>query len=136
MRWHTIEAEMNLANCASVIQIADWRMMPHVINSGTVTRPVSRSDTARLHSSRLVIDRRYLFLAIKTKTKPLTVTINTARTIAGTSALGSKKPWYISSCLSSASGKLVKVCINATIHVLPIRLGFIFYSSGSVSWPS
>ena len=66
--------------------------MLHVINSGTETRPVSRSDKARLHSNRLVLDRRYLFLVIETKTKVLRETINTARTMGTVSALGSKKP--------------------------------------------
>ena len=74
------------------MQIADWRNTLQVINSGTETRPVSRSDKARLHSSKLVLDRRYLFLVIKTKTKVLRETINTARTMGRASALGSKKP--------------------------------------------
>ena len=79
---------MNLDNCSSVRQMADWRMMLHVINSGTETRPVNKSDTARLHSSRLVIVLKCFFLAVKAKTKQFTITIKTARIIAGTSAGG------------------------------------------------
>ena len=70
--------------------------MLHVINSGTQTRPVSRSDKARLHSKRFELERRYFFLDIKDKTKVLRKTINTARTMGRTSALGSKKPSYSS----------------------------------------
>lgn len=81
---------MNRDSCSSVRQIADWRMMLHVINSGTVTRPVRRSDKARLQSSILVIDLKYAFLATKIKTKLLMMTINVAKAIAGTSTAGSK----------------------------------------------
>lgn len=95
IRWHTIDAEMKRDNSSSVRQTSDWRIILHVINIGTATRPVSRSDVARLHSSRLVIDRRFFFFAINNKTKPLTIKISTARTIAGISAAGSKY-WYIS----------------------------------------
>ena len=86
---------MKRDNSSSVRQTADWRIILHVINIGTATRPVSRSDVARLHSNRLVIDRRFFFFAIRNKTKPLIMKINTARTIAGISAAGSKY-WCIS----------------------------------------
>ena len=87
--------------CSSIMQIADLRTMLHVINRGTETRPVSRSDKARLHSKRFELERRYFFLDIKIKTKVLRKTIKAARTMGRTSALGSKKPSY-SSCLPSA----------------------------------
>lgn len=75
-----------------MMQTADWRKMLQVINSGTDTRPVRRSDKARLHSSKLVLDLRCFFLNIKIKTNVLTKIINTASTSGRTSALGSKYP--------------------------------------------
>ena len=75
-----------------MMQTSDWRTMLHVRNSGTETRPVNRSETARLESRRLVIDRRYFFRAIRISTKLLMTTINTAKTMGTTSALGSKIP--------------------------------------------
>ena len=95
IRWHTIDTEMKRDISSSARQTADCRIILHVINIGTATRPVSRSDVARLHSSKLVIDRRYFFFAINSKTKPLTVRIKRAWTIAGISAAGSKY-WCIS----------------------------------------
>lgn len=90
IRWQTIDAEMKRDICSSVTQIADWRIILHVINSGTDTRPVSRSDKARLPRRRLVLERKYRFHDIKTNTKELTKIINTASTSGTTSALGSK----------------------------------------------
>ena len=75
-----------------MMQTADWRKMLQVTNSGTDTRPVRRSDKARLHSSKLVLDLRYFFFNTKTKTNVLTKIINTASTRGRTSALGSKYP--------------------------------------------
>ena len=95
IRWHTIDAEMKRDISSSARQTADWRIILHVINIGTATRPVSRSEPARLSSSRLVIDRRCFFFAINSKTKPLKIKISIARTIAGISAAGSKY-WCIS----------------------------------------
>lgn len=102
IRWHTIDTEMKRDISSSARQTADCRIILHVINIGTATRPVSRSDVARLHSSKLVIERRYFFFAIKSKTKPLTVKIKTAKTIAGISAAGSKY-WCISPLNPSSS---------------------------------
>lgn len=93
---------MNRDNCSSVRQTANPRMMLHVINSGTETRPVRRSDKARLHSSRLVMDLKYIFLATKIKTKLLVMTMNVAKAIAGTSTAGWKRPSLMSSNSSSA----------------------------------
>ena len=63
------------------MQTSDWRTMLHVRNSGTETRPVNRSETARLQSRRLVIDRRCFFRAIRIRTKLLMSTTNTAKTM-------------------------------------------------------
>lgn len=91
IRWQIIDAEMKRDICSSVTQIADWRTILHVRNNGTDTRPVSRSDKARLPRRRLVLERKFRFRDIKTNTKELTETINTANTSGTTSALGSKK---------------------------------------------
>ena len=101
IRWDTIEAEMKRDNCSSVRQTANLRMMLHVINSGTETKPVRRSDKARLHSSRLVMDLKYVFFATIIKAKLLMMTINTANAIAGTSTTGWKRPSLMSSNSSS-----------------------------------
>ena len=116
IRWHTIDAEIKRDISSSARQTADWRITLHVINIGTATTPVSRSDEARLHSSKLVIDRRCFFLASSSKTKPFIITTNTARTIEGISAAGSKY-WCISP-LNPLPAKLISLIYSCFLCCL------------------
>ena len=98
-RCDTVETDVNFKNWSDAMQTGSSRMTLHEMYKGILRLPVTRSDKARLHSSRLVTVRSDFRRSTRAMTYAFTMVTRTARQIGGMSYFGLKTPiqcWLLS----------------------------------------